>query len=178
MVDKSFFTNERTISSSRLIFKKVVCVFEHLSNCFCLNQCNLQRNGGGLEEVIRKWSSTPKIHRKKLMYFYHSTQLVKIERYLSLVGLLILASSHSKLLSANERTGKRSKIACNPEWSRHRHRPEQMMAVCKRWMPLLLVLHSVRTRCILSFFHEWCDRDRVYSFANERVDEAFMPAEF
>ena len=51
------------------------------------------------------------------------------------------------------------------------------MAVCKSGMPSLLVLHSVHTRCIFSFFHEWCDRHRVYSFANERVGEAIMPAE-
>ena len=52
------------------------------------------------------------------------------------------------------------------------------MAVCKRGMLLLLVLHSVRTRSILSLFHEWCDRHRVYSLANERVVKALCRLNF
>ena len=60
-----------------------------------------------------------------------------------------------------------------PGEKKHHHRPEQT-----RGMLLLLVLHSIRTRSILSFFHECCDRHRVNSFANERVGEDFMPAEF
>ena len=64
-------------------------------------------------------------------------------------GLLLLASCHSKLLSANEQISRRSNIACNPEWSKPRHRHEEIMAICKRGMPLLFVLHSVRMCSIL-----------------------------
>ena len=47
------------------------------------------------------------------------------------------------------------------------------MAICKRGMPLLLVMHSVRMCFILSFLPRM-----VRSAANERVGEAFTTAEF